>query len=307
MKAHIGLVLGLAAATLPNVAAAETITVEGIYPAGNTDAALYEVIAIERFGGADGSALSTRISDRLRSVRIDGAPWVRVVSGSIGSEADAALSGFVSTNVRETQSYDKEVETCVARDAKRKCVEKRKEKVPCVSVEVRVSPSLRLVDRDGRLIHSDDADVTRSFRACADEREPSVDPLIDQALDQIADRMRNALAPQYRREGIRVMETRKGMEKDAGRAFRDAIRQTKKDEQGACESFASLEPAVGDHPSLLFNIGLCAEAAGDFETAVRYYDRTLALDSGSSYANDGLRRIGQRRLADDQLEMRLSD
>lgn len=302
MRGLLGSTLALAAMIAPVTANAETLTVEGIYPAGNSDVAALQSIAVERLGGADGAALSIMIGDRLRNVRVNGEDWFTVYSGSLVSEAEAALSGFVNSDVRIEESYDKEVKRCVRRDENRKCLERATERVPCDRARIRVSPSLRLVARDGQLLHSGSFEVTRELRFCADENQPSLDPLIEQALAEAADRTRYEFAPEQRREAIRVFESRKGMDRDLGRQFRDAVRLTKQDENAACDAFAALEPSIGGHRSLLYNLGLCAEAAEEFETAINYYDRSLQIDGDRSYAQAGLNRIADRMLALEQLD-----
>jgi len=307
MPVTVRSIIALGALLGAHAVSAETLTVEGVYPAGNSEAAALESIAVEPLGGVDGGGLATMIGDRLRNVAIEGAPWLRVYSGSLASDAEAALSGFVSTSVQIDESYSKEVSRCVKRDEDRKCIEKVKEEIPCDRARIRVSPSLRLISRDGQLIHSDNEAVAREIRFCADENQPSLDPLVEQALAQIADRVRFDLAPHFRREDIRVLESRKGMDRELGREFRSAIRLTKNDELGACYAFSSLEDQIGSHRSLLFNLGLCAESAGELDKAEDYYRRTLAVDSGTDYASAGLSRIEQRRIAFDQLRQRSNE
>lgn len=307
MKRSIGLALAIGFAAMPAPLFAETLTIEGVYPAGNDRAAEMSAVTVEQIGGTDGPILSTMIADRLRDAYVEGEPWLQVTSGSFGSDADAAINGYVSTDISIDESRPKEVKRCVRRDDDRKCLERREELIPCDQIRVRISPRLRMIDREGRVILTDESDVTRDLRKCADEESRSLDPLIEEALEEIAERLRYAIAPHQRREGIRVLESRKGMEKEAGRSFRDAIRLTKKDEAGACDAFAALEEVVGENRSLLFNLGLCAEAAEDLDLAESYYRRTLAVDAKTDYADQGLRRIAERRRAYEQLEIRLND
>jgi len=283
---------------------AETLTVDGVYPAGNNQAAALDSIAVERLGGPDGSRLSSLISDRLRDARVNGEPWFRIYSGSFATDAEAALSGYVGTDIRIDESYDKEVSVCVERDDRRKCVRKVKERIPCDVARIRVTPELRLVGRDGRLVHSGNFTVNRERRFCADENQPSFNPLVDEALTEIADRIRKELAPQQLRKDLRVFESRKGMDKEAGKQFREAIRMTKRDEDGACLAFAALEPTIGSHRSLIFNLGLCAEKAQDFEKAAYYYRKSMAVDGDRTYAEAGLDRIQDRLVAMNQIEAR---
>lgn len=293
------------AALLTSVpAVAETLRVSGVYPAGNDGAASLESIAVEQFGGEAGSYLSIQIEDTLRGANVDGEPWFRIVPGSLSSDADAALRGAVIVRSDRERSGEKEVTTCVERDAKKKCIRERKDKVPCSRTIVRVTPSLRLIGRDGELIHADDSTVERSERFCADQSVPDKQAMIDSALSEIAGRMRYAMAPVQRSEDVRVLESRKGMDKAAGKQFREAIKLTKRNENAACDAFAALEPSIGEHESLLFNLGLCAESIGDLDGAEAYYRRALAVDPGDNYASMGMGRVEERRRADRQLSQR---
>lgn len=296
----LGLMAGAASAS------AETLRVVGVYPAENDRAAELQSIGIRQFGGMDGPALSIKVADALRDAVIEGEPYFRVAPARVMRDADAVLSGAVTTDVDVRRSTAKEVNKCVKRDDKNKCIERRKERIPCEQMTVSVRPTLRLESFDGGLIHTDDQSVVRQVRYCADQNEPSAEPMVDEALNEIAGRLRYSLAPQQRVDDIRVLESRSGMAKGPGRSFRDAIRMTKRDEGVACEAFASLEPTIGEHVSLLFNIGLCAEAQGDFDSASDYYRRAIQADPSKSHPGEGLERIRQRMQAEQQLEIHYS-
>ncbi|GAA4036279.1 tetratricopeptide repeat protein [Parerythrobacter jejuensis] len=284
--------------------AAETMTVSGIYPAPNARAAVLDSIAIEQFGGEEGGSLSITVGDRLRGVSIDGTPYFRILPASVARDADAALRGAVITDIDVERSSSKTVSQCVERDEHRKCVQRRKEEVPCERLLVSVRPSLRLISVDGELLHSQDRRVTREKRYCADEDQPSPMPMIREAVNEIADSLRYAIAPVERSEAIRLLESRKGMDRDAGRSFRDAVRMTKRNVTAACDAFSALEPTIGDHVSLIFNLGLCAESANDFDAAERYYNQALQIDSSKTQSASGLERIRQRELGLQQVASR---
>lgn len=304
MKSITKLAIGGFAMVLAAQASAETIRIDATYPAPNDRAAMLESIAIERFGGEDGPALSILIGDRLRDARIDGAPYFRVLPASLANDADAALRGTVSVRVDVSSSSDKEVSRCVKRDDNRNCVERRKEKIPCELASVSVRPTLRLIGIDGDLIHSDGTAASRQVRYCADQDQPSLDPLVNEALREIADRMRADLAPTQRSDLFRIMESRKRMDRQAAKAFRAAVKLTKRDVAGACNAFEDLEGVIGDQVSLLFNIGLCAEFEEDFARARNYYQRSLDVDASKGYAAQGLYRLERRKRAGQQLEAR---
>src|SRR3546814_19683672 len=48
-----------------------------------------------------------------------------------------------------------------------------------------------------------------------------------------------------------------------------------------------------DHPSVVFNLGLCAEAGGAYETAMRHYRRAQQLDPKGRDVRDAMARVPQ--------------
>lgn len=67
-------IAGLALAS-PDIALAEVLTVEGVYPARTAGAVEVEEITVERFGGDVGEQLAIAITDRLEDVRLDSQPY----------------------------------------------------------------------------------------------------------------------------------------------------------------------------------------------------------------------------------------
>lgn len=319
------LVGGAAMALVPGGALAETLTVAGIYPAGEDAPSEVNEIAISEFSGRAGERLAFAIEDRLRSVVIQGEPWFAVTLNGQGGDVfiiregdpdsgrrttversgpEALLRGAVNVEVGDTDSGTKEVKRCAERDASNKCVREVVDTYKCRDRNVTLRPDLRLAARDGRTLFSARDTRTATQRFCEDEREaPSIDAMIEGLVDSYANEIRYIFAPVQREEGIRVLETRKGMSRTDSTAFRNAVRLTTNDAYGACLAFEQLEASNPAHVSVLFNIGLCHESNGDLETAERYYNRTLAIEPGKDYAESGLDRIAARRRAEQQLEL----
>ncbi|MEP2736820.1 MAG: hypothetical protein ABJP34_11045 [Erythrobacter sp.] len=294
---------GLCLAALP--LKAETLNVSGIYPAGNDAAAELNTIAVEPFGGVDGPTLSLALEDRLRNVSIEGEPYFQVLPSSFASGAegdvDAVLRGTVTTRTSTERSYPKKDKKCVARNDKGKCTEKVEIEIPCRTLNVYIQPRLRLVGRRGELIHSENPSIEQEQRYCRDEEKPFADPMIEEALSDFVRSIRYEFAPVQRTEGIRLLEARKGMKGEPRKAFRNAIKLTKSDPLQACLNFEALQESLGEHVSLLYNLGLCAESDGDFEAATLFYDRALLADPKKSLSQQGLNRIAARARADIQL------
>lgn len=284
-------------------AGAETLSVNGVYPAGSDAAAALGSIAVERFGGVDGQQLGIAIADRLRGARIDGEAYFRLLPAGALSEADAVLQGSAGAEARRRDSGTREDEVCVERDEERECIRREKRKVPCWDQVVRLDATVRLVGaQDGELIHAFDRGDEHVQRFCQGDDRPSTEGMVRHLVGRYADMLRNDLAPVQRFEEFRVMETRKGLSRDDGRAFRDAVRLTKDDVPGACNAWSALEATNPDNAAILFNLGLCAESQGELYEASDYYRRVIAGGDDAAYARQGMARIEQRWRANAQLE-----
>lgn len=301
MARWVNCLMAMAAAFTAVAVGAETLPVEGVYPAGIDDAAALQVIAVEPFGGVDGQQLGIAIADRLRAAAVHGAPYFRIVPGGLASEAEAVLQGTATAEITRREAGTREEETCTERDEDRKCVKKVKEKVPCWNIVARLNPAIRLIGLDGDLLYAVDQAEEQSQRYCRGEERPSGERLVDQIVARVAGRVRGDLAPVQRLEQFRVLESRRGLAGDDSRAFREAVRLTKTDQAGACDAWRALEPSNPDHISVVFNLGLCAESRDELDQAEEYYRRTLSAEGDSSYAQQGLQRIDERRRAERQL------
>jgi hypothetical protein len=281
-------------------AAAETLPVSGVYPAGNDAAAALGSIAVERFGGDDGQQVGIAAADRLRAATIDGEPYFRVVPE--GSRADAVLQGTAAAETRRRDSSPREENVCVERDEDRDCIRREKRKIPCWEHVVRLDTTVRLVRTDGAVVYALDSEDELPQRFCEGDERPSTERMVRTLAERRADRLRSELAPVQRAEQIRVMEDRDGLSREDGRAFRDAVQLTKTDNEAACAAWAALEPRNPDHPSVLFNLGLCEESRGRLREARDYYQRVIAGDEDDDYAKLGADRIEGRWRANAQLE-----
>jgi hypothetical protein len=276
---------------------AEVLTVAGVYPADSDGAAAVRSISVERFGGEDGPALALRIEDGLRAAELQGQPWFRVIPGG---EAEAVMRGTAQAEVYNS-NYTAQRERCTQRDDKDKCVERRKVDVDCRRRAVRLNTSLRLIARQGDLLFSDDRPEQAEVSWCdGDSRPKPTEAMVRDLVEQVVRRLRGDVAPVWRSEGIRVLEERKGLSKEDAAKFANALRLTKTDGQAACRQWQDLAAANPSHPATAFNIGLCAEAAGDLDGADRLYRVAAQLSRASNLA-DGLRRIEARRRAERQI------
>jgi hypothetical protein len=323
---RVWLTISVTAAALGCTGAqAETLPVEGLYAAGTDAPSRARSIALSGFAGRGGERLAFAIDSALRAAVIDGRPWFEMTfsepprgtsytydrefdPAAYRGGADAVMRGIAEVEWRDVDSGTKEVEECATRDDRGKCIEKRKVAVPCRAREVTLRPEVRLVSREGDLLYAKGDALTASRRFCKDdEGAPPVDQLVGDLAAQFASAVRDDLAPTYRREDIRVLESRAGMVPADHAAFRAALRLTKTDVEGACRAFAALEPTNPQDVTILFNIGLCHEGAGELAVAERLYDDLLRLKPGKPEAQEGLARIASRGRAERQLSIHYGD
>lgn len=323
---RLWLATGLCLAAFSGAAArAETLPVEGIYAAGTDAPSRARSIAISGFAGRGGERLAFAIDSALRDAVIAGRPWFEITfaepprgasytydrdadPAAYRGDADAVMRGIAEVEWRDRDDGTKEVEECVTRDDRGKCTEKKKIDVPCRAREVTLRPEVRLVSREGDLLYGKGDTLIASRRFCKDEKgNPSVDSMVEELAGGFAFAVRRDLAPEFRAEDIRVLESRDGMTKADQAAFRAALRLTKTDVSAACRAFEALEPANPDSITILFNIGLCLESGGDLEGAAARYADVLALKPGKLEPQDGLARIASRQRAEQQVSIHSGD
>lgn len=289
----------LSALALAAPARAEVLLVEGVYPAGNDRAAALRTLTVERFGGQDGGALTIRTEDALRDAVIDGRPWFTLLART--DVAEGALRGSATADVTRTRTTQRK-EKCLSRDSNDKCVERGKVDVPCERRKIELEVGLRLIARNGDLLYRDDQPETDETTVCDDDKTTprSVEAVVREMLAKVALRTRLALAPELRREKIRVLEDRKGLSPVDGDRFRNALRLTKTDAGAACRQWQAIAEANPGHAATVFNTGLCAESAGDLAGAEQRY-RMAAQLTRLGNVSQALDRLAARRRAASQL------
>lgn len=321
MRSLMTLVWG--AALLGAVAVrAETLPVEGIYAAETDAPSRAETIAIAGFAGRGGERVAFAIDSALRAARIDGRPWFQVTFSdpAFGESyrydrdadpaarrggADAVMRGIAEAEWRDVDSGTKQVEECVTKDDRGKCTQKKKIDIPCRARNLSLRPEVRMVARSGDLLYARSDTLPLSRRFCKDEGgPPSVDSMIEELAAQFAASVRLDVAPVFRSEDIRLLESRSGMPKTDHAAFREALRLTKSDVAAACDAFAALEPTNPASVTVLFNIGLCHESRDELEAAAQSYETVLTIAPRKVEPTEGLARIASRLRAERQMALR---
>ncbi|MEP2101849.1 MAG: hypothetical protein ABJP02_10100 [Parasphingorhabdus sp.] len=299
--------VGLTALCLAATAQAETLRVEGLYPARAPDVASIKSIAIDRFGGSDGTALAFAIEDRLSDVEIDAAPYFKIMTGRSAIEPEATLSGTATAGIEEYETREYR-ERCIERNDKGKCEKRKSIKVLCLKRVIDFQAQVRLSRfRDGQTIYSDRKSDGNEQTVCGrKESYSSSEEIIRNMISRAAKSVRRDLAPIEKRRNIRVFESRKDMDKATANLFKAAIKMTKTDEQEACRMWDEASVNSAPHRSITYNRGLCAEKDGALEKALTLYGETGQLAGSKTEIKQAIRRVEDRQRALDDWDIRFA-
>lgn len=286
----------LAALCIATTAQAESVKLTGRFPAAERQVAMLRSVAVERFSGRDGAALSLALERALANGRhFDVVPADR--RGDAGG-ADGVISGAVSAGVQESD-FDKTEKRCVERDATRKCTKEEQVKVRCTRRIVEFSADVRVVDAaKNRVLFSAERPKRDELTWCGDE-EPArtAEQTVRTFIATTASELAAAFTPRDESYSVRFRESTKGLPKEAERLFKDIVKQTQRDLPGACAAWRAMAETIPDHPSILFDLGLCAEAAGNWTEASDFYAKAAPLLGRDSEAATGVRRIADLTVA----------
>lgn len=281
---------------------AEAIDVAGWYPAGAREVGQFHSIGVDRFDGQDGPALALAIERVLGEADgPDGGRYFSVVALSRnGAEPDGVVSGIAETNVNVTR-YKKTVRQCPeGPDAKCEKEQRVDVDINCRRRSIDLTASIRVVrTADQRIVYSGDHPRNDTTSWCADGSPPA-DPgvAIRRMIASIADDFADVAAPHHVKSRIRFREDVKALPKPQAAQFKEALRATKSNMDDACGIWEAIEQTAPGNPSVVFNLGLCADAAGELDKARAYY--TAVSQSGSRPprdAEEGLTRVLDRKAA----------
>jgi hypothetical protein len=272
-------------------ASAEVLRVEGIFAATAREASMLPTLGVGPIGGPDGPALGDAIARRLATLGGDGVRHARIVPAAL--RPDGLLVGDAGSRVTH-DDYSETRERCTEKKDG-KCITRERYRVACVRRTIAFRADLRVLRlHDRRVLFSQPKTRDDTSSWCEDSGvETSVDGQIQSMIESVAQEVRLDLAPHRERYKIRVNENRDGLPRDAADRFRQAVRLTKTDPQAACRTFAEVDRMVPDHGPTMFNLALCAEAAGLYPEALDRYTRArLFAPKAGGDVTRGLARVG---------------
>lgn len=277
-------------------AAAEKVTLTGHFPAKFPEASQLRRLAITSFGGNGGYQVTSAIQSELAVGEVGAAPWFTIVSGAsrgrgskrIGSEG--TLSGSAQGSYADSQ-FEKRTYQCTQYSGK-KCIAYAT--MTCTSRVVNLTVDARITrTADGRVVYSATKPLREEMGWCGGQAPPMTgdEALIRLALAAARDIKRD-ISPYSEAYVLKIKEKTDGMAKPVKARFKTAVKLSVKDLDGSCRAWAGLEAEAPNSASLLHDLGVCAEARGDFATASAYYQKSQALvPDGSKETAEATNRI----------------
>lgn len=298
-----------------------TVQVQARFPANNAEAAQLRKVAVADFYGPEGDHFAYALEAMLSSADFDGQRYFTLMDGgSRGRGAEATIAaqygrsigadgiyfGQMQTVDFDNYPYEQRDERCVEKDKDGKCTKHEKFVIHCLrrAFHMEVFPMLVNV-RNGRVVYSTRKSADSETSWCRGDPQPiSDDAMIDGAINRIISDMRPDIAPYNTILRATVIEKTDGLPEDAAKAFAAAVKSAGKGELSeACRAWGEINRTNASHPWTVYNLGVCAEANGDFAGALSLYEkaRTLSPKADRDVA-ESIERVS--RLIAAQVELR---
>jgi hypothetical protein len=294
------LALGLTL-TFANAAFAETLTVSGWYAAEERSVAILHTLSVDRFDGDEGPSLVSEIERELRGAQDrDHKPYFDVRSRY--AKTEGVVHGDIRVRI-ENVNFTRKVKRCADNIYSTKCKDEAKIQVDLYCLRRMVTTVANVhVTRlsDDSRIYSRILPQRHESESCEGEQKASdIDNVVATLVRRIADEFVGQITPFARTEKIRIRETRNGLGKEDGNQMKSLIAATKTSEAAACEGWRDMEQRGVSHPTLKFNLGICAESAGQLDVALGYYRPLAVASQNSADVNEAIKRV-ERRIAGEQ-------
>jgi len=279
---------------------AETATMTGRFPAPYREAAMLLSISVGRIDGRDGYQVGAAIERALGS-----SGYFNLQGGRrSGGNAEGVLNGGVSSGVEDSY-YKRKEKRCVERDANKKCTKEEEVEIRCTQRVANLTANLRITRDDGQIVYSVSKPLRQQVDWCEGQSAPRTgEEMIGGMVGEIAQSVRGDIVPRVETYRIRFRETTKGLPKDQVKPFKDIVKLTQRNLPAACQAWAEMNQRAPNNGSIVFNLGLCAEAAGDLRGALRWYELAQPLIGGRNEAGTGIGRVQSRMTADADVAQR---
>ena len=289
---------------------ATKLKVNMLQPAQHHQASLTKTVAVLPFEGKRGREMASEIEAALSNINIDDKQYFTIVDRAsidkimnelkfsnssltdpehaiqIGQmvSAQGIYAGTVTALNCKDSYYQEQRQKCAQHAIKRdkkgntyegECIRWNKFNVNCTKRVANVAVTPKLVEvATGKIIYSKNLSGMASSSGCEDTNPPKGETeLLQQAKEQIKQQLRKDIAPYYVTVEIKLMDSTDGIDsktaKDNLSAGIEAAGKNRLDM--ACELWGTARIQAPSAPSLLYNLGVCAESRGDADAALALY------------------------------------
>ncbi len=296
--------------------ATPAINTIALVPAKSTEAAKLKQVAVLPFEGQDGKKFASEIEGVLASINIGDKQYFTLVdrtvleklldeetrlsqngivdpktAAKIGKAVGARgiYTGIITTSNSIDNNYNVKRERCVNYNKKEKeCKQWREYTVSCTKRSAAFSFAPKLIEVEtGRVLYANNISGTSDARGCQDDQTPlpSGFELLGRAKQSAKATFRTDIAPSYVNFRVELMDLTDGITtKDVKQKLKNGLDYAKSGRlDRACEIWGEARILSPDSPSIIYNLGVCAETTGDLEQALDLYmksDRLLNKPDG---------------------------
>ena len=264
------------------------------------EAANYRDVRVGQFRGPGGEVAEEEFARMLEDVVLDGAYWFGVAGPG---QPQGIYEGRIEIDNWEGETRFERKRQCVEYDGLFDCEHRAIVETECTEQTVEVAVTTRLIDTGtGRMVFTQTQGGGANQESCVDIREyeddgrelgtwrdpvhSSYDPrdapygMIADAVVEAVRRFRTDIAPYDATIRAEIMTEGLIPEEQNDPRFAAAVQATKRGEMlGACAQWDELGREWADAPAVLHNLGACAEARGDMETAQLRYAHAAEIAS----------------------------
>lgn len=295
---------------LMSTGCATTIKVNMLQPAKYHQASLTKTIAVLPFSGPGGQEFAAEIEGVLASKSIDDKQYFILVdrasidktmselkftqSALIDQNTAAKIGNLVgargiytgavtASGVKDGRYREKRQECAqhkIERDKKGKeyegsCIQWRNYNVACTKRDANFSVTPKLIEvSTAKILYSRNLSSSASSSGCEDGSPPeSEQELIDRIKEDVKRQFINDIAPYYITVEIKLMDSTSRIDSmEAREKLKQGIDFADKGRMdNACEIWGQAKILAPEAPSILYNLGVCAESLGDADGAYSLY------------------------------------
>ena len=295
---------------------ATKIKVNMLQPAEYHRASLTKTVAVLPFSGPSGQEFAAEIEGVLASKSIDDKQYFILVdrasidktmselqfsqSALIDQKSAAKIgmlvgaqgiyTGSVTASQVKDSLYKEKRQECaqhkIERDKKGneyegKCINWRNYNVTCTKRDANFSVTPKLIEvSTAKILYSRNLSSSSSSSGCEDTSPPkSEQELLDKIKEDVKRQFIKDIAPYYITVEIKLMDSTNQIESsDAKDKLKQGIDFADKGRMdNACEIWGQARILAPGSPSILYNLGVCAESRGDADAALNLYKQADKL------------------------------